>query len=156
LFPLFLESGLRKIVKNRQKSKKDSGEKSLGEVHLLQESIISIATQLCNGLYDSQSPNCYVARILNKFIENECEKLERLVELFFFYNESLARTDRNIGAARQTLLANHDLNSEEDIETLLAEFDDEENIYMQVCGCFHVSQPHLLSNFFVIGQTFDV
>lgn len=73
LFMKFTGGGLKKALK-----KKGSGEK-----RNLEESALSIAAQLICWLgQDHASSEAYPARLLNKLVEKDHEKLERCAELY--------------------------------------------------------------------------
>jgi beta-catenin-like protein 1 len=114
VFPLLVGKGFKKSLK-----KKASGEK-----RNVEEVALSIVAQLCSSLANCRK-NDYSSRLLNKFLENEREKLERCVELYVVYVKQLAHTDASIESTRSALL------DSEDVEAL-EEFDEEENILSQV------------------------
>lgn len=62
----------------------------------LEEYIINILTNLVCHSTGSQK-----ARILTKFIENNCEKVERLVELHTKYLSKLSKTDTELDKKRE-------------------------------------------------------
>ncbi|KAJ1433677.1 Catenin-beta-like protein [Ochromonadaceae sp. CCMP2298] len=111
VFPLLTGGGVKKILKK----------KASGERRNVEESAISILAQLCMYLCRS-THNDYSARLLNKFVEREHEKLERCVELYGKYSRLLEFTDEQIEATRAELV---DSGADEEE---LAEFDEGENI----------------------------
>ena len=126
VFPLLTGGGMKKALK-----RKGSGEK-----RNLEESALSIVAQLCTQLSGVQR-NDFSARLLNKLVEREHEKLERCVELFGKYSRALQHTEDRLEQERQAIIdeAGGDEEDEEVME-LLEEFDDEDNIYSQVmCAC---------------------
>jgi beta-catenin-like protein 1 len=78
LFPLFM-----KPVKI---SKKKKGNNYNNEEHIV--SIIASLLKNCSGSNKQ--------RVLQKFVENDHEKIDRLLELFFKYSEEVAKADAEI------------------------------------------------------------
>ncbi len=124
VFPLLVGKGFKKALRK----------KGTGEKRNLEEVVISIVAQLC-ALINSSKKNDHSARLLNKFLENEREKLERCVELYAGYMKQLAHTDDKLEETRAELVAAGD-------EEELAEFEDEDNILSQRLegGLFHMHQ----------------
>lgn len=76
LFPILMGRGLPKL------KKKSSGS------HNIEQSILSIVSQLCLNLHDCSNNDSSV-RLLGKFIENGREKLERCTELYLKYRKQV-------------------------------------------------------------------
>ncbi len=114
VFPLLVGKGFKKALR-----KKGSGEK-----RNLEEVVISILAQLCAQINNNRTHD-YSSRLLNKFLENEREKLERCVELYVSYMRQLAHTDDKLEETRAELEAAGD-------EEELADFEDVDNILTQV------------------------
>eukprot|EP00921_Rhytidocystis_pertsovi_P007832 GHVQ01012987.1.p1 GENE.GHVQ01012987.1~~GHVQ01012987.1.p1 ORF type:complete len:460 (+),score=51.73 GHVQ01012987.1:487-1866(+) len=76
LFPLLMYKGV--VIKRGSESEKEHDEHSVG--------ILQSICRWCSGVS--------VDRVLNKFTENRCEKLERLVELHEKYQSRVTAADR--------------------------------------------------------------
>lgn len=115
LFAIFMKRGA--------KTKKES------EAKELEEHVTSIVQSLCR--YCTGTP---VARVLNKFVENQFEKLERLLEMHEEYNRSVKAADE----ARDQGLA-------QKIDREL-EVNDEEQLFLDRCdaGLFTLQQVDLI------------
>ena len=108
LFPLFM-----KPIKEHSKKKPSH---SSNESHNNEEHIVSILSSLlknCNGQNKQ--------RVLLKFVENDYEKVDRLLELYFKYSEQVRKIDLEIAKERQE----NENDDEEDEE------DQEEEYYMR-------------------------
>lgn len=114
VFPLLVGKGFKKSLKR----------KGTGEKRNIEETVISIVSQLCSLLHNEKR-NDYSSRLLHKLCESESEKLERCAELFVKYSHQLDATEREIEQARETLLAENQMEE-------LEEFDQEENILSRV------------------------
>jgi hypothetical protein len=68
---------------------------------------VAIISQLCTHLHDVTDNDC-ATRLVLKFTENEYEKLERCIELFGMYYNSLQDTDRKIQATIRAFETNDD------------------------------------------------
>lgn len=77
------------------------------------------------------------ARLLAKFQENECEKVDRCSELFAKYSRVLQATEESLRQHRFRLLQMED-------EQALEELDDVENLYNKVCSCVTANNPMIL------------
>jgi len=115
LFAIFMKRGA--------KTKKES------EAKELEEHVTSIVQSLCR--YCTGTP---VARVLNKFVESQFEKLERLLEMHEEYNRSVKAADE----ARDQGLA-------QKIDREL-EVNDEEQLFLDRCdaGLFTLQQVDLI------------
>jgi len=83
LFGFFMGKGLDKGAGKKAKGKKKMKRDQAGE---MQEHVVSIVTNLLHKVpLASKSRN----RVLSKFAEQECEKLDRLVELWSEYSEKI-------------------------------------------------------------------
>jgi len=131
VFPLLTGRGVKKHLKR----------KGTGEKRNVEETAISVIAQLCSQLHSSKM-NDYSMRLLNKFIENEKEKLERCVELFVMYYEQLEKTDDQLQAEMERL-------EEEGAEEELEQLQDEENIHMERLdgGLFYLQEVALIIAF---------
>ena len=76
--------------------KKALKRKGSGEKRNLEDSALSIVAQLCSLLCNTTT-NDYPARLLNKLVERDHEKVDRCVELFGKYSRLLAHTEQQIG-----------------------------------------------------------
>jgi beta-catenin-like protein 1 len=74
--------------------------------------VVSIISQLCTHLHDVKENDC-VARLLIKFTENDCEKLERCIEIFASYYRTLQETDKRI---QTTVRALESADDDEELE----------------------------------------
>jgi len=110
-------------MKRGAKTKKES------EAKELEEHVTSIVQSLCR--YCTGTP---VARVLNKFVESQFEKLERLLEMHEEYNRSVKAADE----ARDQGLA-------QKIDREL-EVNDEEQLFLDRCdaGLFTLQQVDLI------------
>ncbi|PFH32380.1 putative beta-catenin family protein 1 [Besnoitia besnoiti] len=120
LFSIFM----RKSRPTQQKRKKSKAQEKQDEEHA-----VSIINSLCRGC-----SGIATARVLNKFMENQCEKIERLLELHDSYH---ARVD--------AYLERRDEEEKEKDEDELAkelEIDKEERRYLDACdhGLFTLQQ----------------
>lgn len=114
IFAILMGKGLKKSLR-----KKVSGEK-----RNVEESAISIVAQLCTQLFQSTTGDVSV-RITAKFVENNFEKLRTCVDYYLKHRKLLDKTDADLEKTRQLLM-------EEGDEEALADFEDEDNILVQV------------------------
>lgn len=114
VFPLLTGGGVKKALKR----------KGTGEKRNLEESALSIVAQLITLLGQTAEKD-YSARLLNKLVEREHEKLERCVELYGQYTRQLQHTEVQIEATREALESSGD-------EEGLEEFEDPDHLYSQV------------------------
>jgi len=109
--------------------KKGPKTKGRNETRESEEHVTSIIQSLCR--YCTGTP---VARVLNKFVENQFEKLERLLEMHEEYNRAILEADsaRNQGLAQK-------------IDREL-EVDEEEQLFLDRCdaGLFTLQQVDLI------------
>jgi len=115
LFPIFMKKGVKM--------------KSKGEAKELEEHVTSIIQSLCR--YCTGTP---MARVLNKFMENNFEKLERLLEMHDEYVRAVRVADaaRNSGEVKSI---------DRDLEV-----DDEEQLFLDRCdaGLFTLQQVDII------------
>jgi beta-catenin-like protein 1 len=114
LFPILVGKGLKKALKR----------KGSGEQRELEQSAISIISQLCTQLSLSSNPD-YQARLVLKLLENTFEKVFFVCELYDKYFKVLEATDARLDGVRRRLMAEGDRDA-------LTEFLDEDNMYFQV------------------------
>lgn len=114
IFGILVGKGLKTSLR-----KKVSGEK-----RNVEESCISIIAQLCTQLYQSTRDDASL-RVAAKFVENHYEKLRACAQYFIKYRKMLEKTDEELEKTRQFLIQEGD-------EEALEEFEDEDNILVQV------------------------
>eukprot|EP01068_Selenidium_serpulae_P008542 Selendium_serpulae@DN5008_c0_g1_i1.p2 len=100
LFGIFLK---RSVSKKKKSEEKEDDEHMTG-----------IILSLCKGCTGMP-----VARVLNKFTENKCEKLERLLELHEHYNRLVEATDRGVMANREATELDRELEIDTDEQRFL-------------------------------------
>lgn len=111
VFPMLMNRGLNKeLLRKKQSSMKRD----------IEQSVISVITDLCVQLHDS-TKNDYGLRLFNKFIEEGYHKLGKCVELFLKYDTLLKQKEEEIDTKRQELQDANDLEA-------LEEFEDMDNI----------------------------
>ncbi|XP_055366355.1 beta-catenin-like protein 1 [Betta splendens] len=86
IFPLFM--------KTPKKMKKTGASEKEHEEH-----VCSIIASMLRNLKSQQR-----SRLLNKFTENDCEKVDRLMELFFKYLEAVQQADRRIEGEKHEMV----------------------------------------------------
>ena len=92
IFPIFMAP--RTIVSTKRKYKNDEDIEKVEEYCLLIILILIKQTKKANR-----------ARCLYKFIENNFEKIERLIELYFKYSEKMIRCDQQINKEKTKMMA---------------------------------------------------
>ncbi|EPT30741.1 beta-catenin family protein 1, putative [Toxoplasma gondii ME49] len=118
LFSIFMKKARPSHQKKRNKAQERRDE----------EHAVSIINSLCRGC-----SGVATARVLNKFMENQCEKLERLLELHDAYQ---AQIDAFFARREE------EKRDEDDELTKQLEIDDEERKYLDACdhGLFTLQQ----------------
>jgi beta-catenin-like protein 1 len=111
IFPVLIGRGLPKNSKKKgSNSNKD-----------IEDSIIKIICELCLNLYDSTVHDSS-ARLLNKFIDNENEKVDRCIELYLKYRKQLMNTEQTI---EQTVAILEKSGDQDELDDYM----DDDNIY---------------------------
>lgn len=120
----FLFSIFMKKARPSQQKKRNKAQEKQDEEHA-----VSIINSLCRGC-----SGIATARVLNKFMENQCEKLERLLELHDAYQ---ARIDAFLAKREEG-----EKDEDADDLTKQLEIDEEERKYLDACdqGLFTLQQ----------------
>lgn len=115
IFPILVGKGLKKALKK----------KGTGEKRNIEESAISIISQLCSQLYSTAVMDDNITRLVVKFTENDREKLKATGNLLVKYGKQLLKVEADIDLMKETL-------EREGKYEELKEFTDEENLYLKV------------------------